>query len=83
MGRLTPAASPEVQGAALAAIAVTAKCAATSDDEQAVSIATAGPCRADIQLTDVAVHDSKRLSISACCYRNWWTSGSRVRRKGD
>jgi hypothetical protein len=48
MGRLTPAARPEVQGAARAAIADAAKCAATSEDEQAVSMATAGPCTVDI-----------------------------------
>lgn len=70
MGRLTPAASPELQGAAHAAIAVATKCAATSEDEQAVSMATAGPYRADIQPSVVVVHDSKRLSLSmfSCWY---------------
>ena len=55
MGRLTPAASPEVQGAARAAIAVAAKCAATREEEQAVSMATAGPCRAANRISSFGV----------------------------
>lgn len=55
IGRLTPAASPEVQGAARAAIADAAKCVATSEDEQAVSMATAGPCKTDMNLSSMQV----------------------------
>ena len=45
MGRLTPAARPAVQGLLTrTAMAPAATCAATSELEQAVSMASAGPC---------------------------------------
>ena len=45
IGMLTPAARPAEQAAAREAIAPAAICVATSDEEQAVSMLSDGPCR--------------------------------------